>query len=612
VLFLQAQFSRRDGQEQRLIPAILGIFGHGNVAGLGQALREYAEKLTYMQPCNEQSMVHTATGFAKATKRRQTLACTSSIGPGATNMITGAATATINRLPVVLLPSDYYATRRQGAVLQQLEHPVSRDVSVNDCFRPVSRFFDRIMRPEQLIESLPEAMRILTDQAETGAVTIALPQDVQTEAYDYPVGLLEPRTWELERRLPTASAIEETITLLKRAKRPFLIAGGGVHYAEACADLRAFAEECGIPIGETFAGKGAIDSPSRLLVGGVGVTGAPSAAAIAREADLVICVGTRLTDFTTGSHSLFQNADVKLVSINTAGTDAFKMGAFAVQADAREALRALRDRARSLGCGPDPEYLLDVDRLNTDWLAQRSEAIRLDDSTPLTQLQVVGILNEQARLGDTVVAAAGSPPADLHQMWIATGAARSHLEFGFSCMGYEIPAALGVRLADPDGEVYVLIGDGTYLMNPTELKTAVQEQLKITVVLINNYGYQCIRRLQLSRTGRDFGNEFRSRDRLTNRLEGGYITVDFARNADSFGCATWSINDIDGLRNALSEARTETRPSVIVAEVQKHASGPSSQVWWDVAPAETSEDDLTSKLREAYESERTNLQRHYT
>jgi 3D-(3,5/4)-trihydroxycyclohexane-1,2-dione acylhydrolase (decyclizing) len=590
---------------------MFGIFGHGNVAGLGQALQEHGGGLPYMQPCNEQSMVHTASGFAKATNRRQTLACTSSIGPGATNMVTGAATATINRLPVLLLPSDYYATRKQGPVLQQLEHPVSFDLSVNDCFRPVSRFFDRITRPEQLIESLPQAMRVLTDPAETGTVTIALPQDIQAEAYDYPARLFERRTWELERRPPRAAAIEEAVGLLRRARRPFVVAGGGVHYSEAWDDLLAFAEEFGIPVGETFAGKGAIRRPSRVLVGGVGVTGAPSAGAVARDADVVVCVGTRLTDFTTGSHSLFQNPDVRFVSINVAGSDAFKLGALPVLADAREALRALRDAAREAGLKPDDAYLAEVDRANERWRDQRAETFGTRDREALTQAQVIGMINEQAGAGDTIVAAAGSPPGDLQQLWDASRGARAHIEFGYSCMGYEIPAGLGVRLTEPEGEVYVLIGDGTYLMNPTELKTAVQEDLKVTVVVLNNYGFQCIRRLQLARAGREFGNEFRVRDRRTNRLEGEYMTVDFAKNAEAFGCRAWSVDTADGLRAALREAREEARASVIVAEVQKHTFGPPSEVWWDVAPAEATDDEETRRLREAYEAERAELQRDY-
>jgi 3D-(3,5/4)-trihydroxycyclohexane-1,2-dione acylhydrolase (decyclizing) len=611
VRFLQAQWSRRDGEEQRLVPALFWIFGHGNVAGLGQALEEHGTELPYLQPCNEQSMVHTATGFAKATNRRQTLACTSSIGPGATNMVTGAATATINRLPVLLLPSDYYANRRQGPVLQQLEHPISFDVSVNDCFRPVSRFFDRIVRPEQLIESLPEAMRVLTDPAAAGAVTIALPQDVQAEACDFPAALFERRVWELERRPPAAQAIEEAAVLLREAERPFLVAGGGVHYSEAWGELRRFAEELGVPVGETFAGKGALREPSRLLVGGVGVTGAPSAGAVARDADLVLCVGTRLTDFTTGSRSLFQHPSVKLVSINVDGGDALKMGALPILGDARETLAALRQAAQAAGVRPRDDYLADVDELNGRWREQREEALRPSDDGPLTQAHVIGLVNEQAGAGDTIVAAAGSPPGDLHQLWDATGGGRPHLEFGYSCMGYEIPAGLGVRLTEPDGEVYVLIGDGTYLMNPTELKTAVQEGLKITVVLVNNYGFQCIRRLQLARAGREFGNEFRARDPKTNRLEGEYVTVDFAKNAEAFGCRAWSARTAGELRRALREAREETRACVVVAEVEKHVFAPPSEVWWDVAPAEVAEGEETRRLREAYESERSELQRQY-
>jgi len=611
VRFLQVQHSRRDGQEQRLIPALFGIFGHGNVAGLSQALVEYGDELPYYQPFNEQSMVHTAAGYAKATNRRSTLACSSSIGPGATNMVTGAALATINRLPVLLLPSDYYASRRQGPVLQQLEHPVSFDESVNDCFRPVSRFFDRISRADQLVESLPEAMRVLTDSAETGAVTIALPQDVQSEAFTWPARLFEQRVWELERRPAVDARIGELVELLRGAERPFLIAGGGVHYSEAWDALAEFAAAFGIPVGETSAGKGAFRGEEDLQLGGVGVTGNPAATALARSADLVICVGTRLTDFPTGSHSLFQHPDVRFAAINVAGHDAYKLGALPVVADAREALRAATAAGREAGLTPDTGYVAECRSTRAAWRKRvEEELFAVEDGEPLTQVAMLGIANRVAQAGDTIVAAAGSPPGDLLQLWDSTGGKNAHIEFGYSCMGYEIPASLGVRLAQPHGEVYTFIGDGTYLMNPTEIATAVQEGLKITVLLSKNDGFQCIRDLQLRSSGRDFGNEFRSRNPRSNRLDGNFVEIDFAANAASFGARTWSVRTARELETALAEARAETRPCAIVVETDRYRRGASSEVWWDVAPAEVSHDEVTTQARDEYELGREQ-QRYY-
>lgn len=612
VKYLQAQYSERDGVRRRLIPGMFGIFGHGNVAGLGQALFECGQDLPYYQPCNEQSMVHTALGFAKANRRAAALACTSSIGPGATNMITGAATATINRLPVLLLPSDYYATRHQGPVLQQLEHPVSADVSVNDCYRPVSRFFDRISRPEQLLTALPEAMRVLTDPAETGAVTIALPQDVQAHAYDYPAHLFEQRTWSIERRPPEAKRIAEAVGMLKAARRPVIIAGGGVHYSEAWVELQAFAEKFGIPIGETFGGKGAIRSSSPILIGALGVTGTPSAGEIGAKADLVIAIGTRLADFTTGSHSAFQHPDVKFISINVCGHDAYKLGALPVAADARAALAALAEAAAAAGLRPASSYLTEIAAAKEKWEKQvREEVYAQAPGEAMSQGQIIGVLNESAQAGDTIIAAAGSPPGDLHKLWDVSRGSICHLEFGYSCMGYELPAGLGVRMAQPKGEVYVFIGDGTYLMNPTELVTAMQERLKITVVIAENHGYQVIRQLQMARAGRSFGNEFRARDAATNRLEGEYLTIDFAKNAESMGARAWHAFTPDDLCRALREAREETRPCVIVAEAEKHRYLPGSGVWWDVAAAESSSDEVTRKLRAEYEEQRKRFQRFY-
>jgi 3D-(3,5/4)-trihydroxycyclohexane-1,2-dione acylhydrolase (decyclizing) len=612
VKYLQVQYSERDGQKRRLIPAIFGIFGHGNVAGLGQALYEYGQDLPYHQPQNEQSMVHTAIGFAKASLRLSTLACASSIGPGSTNMVTGAASATINRIPVLLLPADYYATRHQGPVLQQLEHPISFDVSVNDCFRPISRFFDRITRPEHLLTALPEAMRVLTDPAETGAVTLALPQDIQAHAYDYPAHFFENRVWRVERRLPDPQRIAEAVALIKAARRPFIIAGGGVHYSEAWAELESFVDTFGIPVGETFAGKGAIKNGSPLLLGGFGVTGTPSAGKIAGEADLVLCIGTRLADFATGSRSAFHNPDVKFITINVTGHDAYKVGALPIVADAREALRALSKAASEAGIKPRAAYTKEVASVKKEWEKQVKEKVYTQiKGEAMSQGQLIGLLNEEAKAGDTIITAAGGPPGDLHQLWDASGGRNIHLEFGYSCMGYEIPAGLGVRMTQPTGEVYVYVGDGTYLMNPTELVTAMKDRLKITVVIPNNHGFQIIRNLQMNRVGRSFGNEFRARDEKTNRLEAEYVDIDFAKNAESMGARAWNASTPDQVRKALREARKETRSCVIVVEVEKHRYLPSSGVWWDVAAAEVTNDPVTQELRHAYEEDRRRLQRFY-
>ena len=610
VEYLQAQHSERDGETRRLVPAMFGIFGHGNVAGLGQALEEYGTELTYLQARNEQSMVHAAAAYAKATKRRATLACTSSIGPGATNMITGAAGATINRLPVLLFPSDIFATRHQGPVLQQLEHPLAGDVSVNDCFRPVSRFFDRITRPEQLLTALPEAMRVLTSPAEAGAVTIALPQDVQSHAYQYPVSFFEERAWRIERPRPDARRIAEAVELLRGASRPVLIAGGGVHYSEAGRELALLAAQCGIPVAETFGGKGAVAEDAWYLLGGLGLEGNPATNEVVKSADLVVSVGTRLTDFATGSQSLFQNPAVRFVSVNVTDRDARKEGALPIVADAREALAALAAAAAEAGVATSEEYRREVVRLRERWLATRAAVAEQAPGEAMSQGQLILTLNEFLRPGDTVIAAAGGPPGDLLKIWDATGGRNCHLEFGYSCMGYEIPAGIGVRMAQEGGEVYVYVGDGTYLMNPTELVTAAQEGLKMTVVISENHGFQCIRRLQMWRAGRPFGNEFRARDGRA-RLEGEYLQLDLAKTAEGFGAVAFTADTPDALRSALEQARGESRTCVIVCETEKYRNLPPSEVWWDIAPSEASEDPVVQKIRAEYERDRAELQRFY-
>jgi len=607
VRYLAMQHSERDGRRQRSIRGMLGIFGHGNVAALGQAL-ESEPGLPYLQSRNEQAMVHTASAYAKASRRLSAFACTSSIGPGATNMVTGAALATVNRLPVLLLPGDTYATRRQGVVLQQLEHPSAGDISVNDCFRPVARFFDRITRPEQLMTALPEAMRVLTSPEEAGAVVLALPQDIQAEAYDFPARFFEERVWEIRRPQPDPRAVERVADLLAAAERPLIIAGGGVLYSEAEAELAALAERHGIPVAETFGGKGAVREARWWGLGGIGLEGNPACNEVARTADLVLSVGTRLTDFATGSQSLFEDPGVRFSSINVVDRDAYKQGAIAIVADAREALRALGAALADRGVSVSESHRRDVIERRDRWAEARDAALQGEHEAGMTQGRLIGVMQEAARPGDTVIAAAGGPPGDLLKVWDATDGRACHLEFGYSCMGYELPAALGVRLAQEHGEVVTFIGDGTFLMNPTELVTALQEGLKITLVISENHGFQVIRRLQLLRAGREFGNEFRARDG-DGRLSGDYVQLDLTKVAEGLGATAFHVSTPDEVAAALARAREIDGPVVVVAETLPHVDLPGAGVWWDVAPAEVSEDEVVRKLRAEYEADRDRLQR---
>ena len=612
VKFLQAQFSERDGIERRLIQGMWGILGHGNVSGLSQALVEYGRDLPFYQPCNEQSMVHASSGFARANLRLATMACTSSIGPGTTNMLTGAATATINRLPVLLFPSDYYATRFQGQVLQGLDHPTSMDVSVTDCFRVVSRFFDRITRPEQILFSLPEAMRVLTDPAETGTVTIALPQDIQGYAFDYPVNFFEKHIWRIERRQPDAQRIEEAIQLLQAAKRPLIIAGGGVHYSEAWDQLATFAEKFGIPIAETHAGKGAIRNDSDLLVGGAGHTGTATAAHFSAKADLVICIGTRLQDFITGSNSAFQNPQVRFIGINVCGHDAYKLGSLPIMADAREALRVLTRAGEAAGIRPDPEYTREIPIQKQKWNDLLAQEVKVQHpGEDINQGHLVTMLNDMMEPGDSLVAAAGTIPADLTKLFDSSNGRALYLEFGNSCMGFDIPAAIGVKMARKEGEVFVLMGDGNYQMHPMELVTAIQEQTKITVVLVDNGGFQSIHGHQKALVGHSLGNEFKIRDRETGLLDDGeFIDVDYVKNAQSIGLKAWRATDEAEIRQALSAARSETGSCMIVVPTEKYRYTPESGIWWEVIGAEVTGDPKTKELVDARETGRVN-QRFY-
>jgi 3D-(3,5/4)-trihydroxycyclohexane-1,2-dione acylhydrolase (decyclizing) len=571
VRFLAAQWSERDGRRRPAVPAVCGIFGHGNVLGLGEALAN--ERLPFLAPKHEQAMVHTAIGYAKVSRRLATLACTASIGPGATNLVTGAATATTNRLPVLLLPGDTYASRLQGPVLQQLQHPTSGDWTVNETLRPVSRFFDRVTRPVQLLDVLPAAMRVLLDPAETGAVTICLPQDVQGEAWDFPDAFFEPRTWPVARRPPEAGPLAAAAELLRQARRPLVVAGGGVRHSEAEAALTRLSEAHGIPVAETSAGKGS--AAVELALGGIGVNGTRAANEIAAAADVVVCAGTRLSDFTTASRSLFQDGDVRFVGLNVCEADARQLGGLPLVADARVALEAL-DAA--LGGRRAPAAHEEAVRAaQARWRDAVAADLAPRDGERMSQGQVLAALNASFGAGDWVVAAAGSPPGDLLKLWQPPPGSFTHIEFAFSCMGHEIPAALGIRLADPDaGEVVAVIGDGTYLMAPTELVTAVERELKITIVLLVNCGHQSIHALQRSVLGAGFGTEWRA-------------VVDYAANARSLGCEAWTAASPDELASALREARAQPRPGVIVCPVEPHRMLLGSGAWWDLGVPETSE-----------------------
>jgi len=613
VKFLQVQYTEYDGEEQRFIPAIWGIFGHGNVSGLSQALWEYGDDLPYYQPTNEQSMVHAASGFTRTKLRLQTFACTTSIGPGATNMITGAATAHINRLPVLLLPSDYYATRFQGQVLQDIEHPISMDMSVTDCFRVVSQFFDRITRPEQILYALPEAMRVMTDPVDAGPATLALPQDIQSVAFDYPVNFFKKKAWRIERRQPDQQRLEEAIAILKEAKAPYILAGGGVHYSKAWDELREFSDAFGIPVGETHSGRGSLQQESPLLIGGSGHTGTPLSGKYAKDADVVFLIGTRLADFATGSYSAWQNPDVKFISINVSGAHAHKLGALPIVADARDTLRKLTAMGKEAGIKPNGGYVesLAVDR--EAWLQRKRDEVYIQyPNERISQAQVIGVINDTMQDGDTMVCAAGTAPGDLHQLFEATGGRNLHLEFGNSCMGYEIPGSIGVRLAKPDsGEIYVFLGDGNYMLHPMELKTAMQENTKLTVILLNNDGYQSIHGHQKVLVGHSLGNEFRVRNQETGKLDDGeFVEIDYAKNAESIGLRAWTVTDEDQLKKALEEARAETRSCMIVVPIERYSRLPRSGIWWDVFGAEVTEDENTKKLVDEREDGRKG-QRYY-
>ncbi|WP_426944286.1 3D-(3,5/4)-trihydroxycyclohexane-1,2-dione acylhydrolase (decyclizing) [Pseudomonas oryzihabitans] len=611
VKFLDNQYLSVDGVETKFVAGVFTIFGHGNVLGLGQALEQEAGDLVVHQGRNEQGMAHAATGFAKQKLRRQIYACTSSVGPGAANMLTAAATATANRIPLLLLPGDVYASRQPDPVLQQIEQFHDLSISTNDAFRAVSKYWDRINRPEQLMSAAINAMRVLTDPAETGAVTLALPQDVQGEAYDYPDYFFAKRVYRLDRRPPVAAAIEDAVQLLKRKRKPLLICGGGVKYSGAAEALQRFAERFEIPFAETQAGKSAVVSSHELNVGGIGETGCLAANLLALEADLIIGVGTRYTDFTTSSKWLYQHPEVEFLNLNVAAFDAGKLDGLAVVADAREALLALTEALGATdyraGWGGQvgearERYRQEVERVYAVGYTGADFVPEIDDDLPravleefvrltgssLTQSQVLGRLNERLDDDAIIVAAAGSLPGDLQRAWQSKGVNTYHLEYGYSCMGYEINAALGVKLAEPEREVYALVGDGSYQMLHSELATSIQERRKINVVLLDNMTFGCINNLQVGHGMGSFGTEFRYRNPETGRLDGDFVPVDFAMSAAAYGCRTYSVRTLEELEAALTDARRQTVSTLIDIKVLPKTMLHGYLSWWRVGGAEVS------------------------
>jgi 3D-(3,5/4)-trihydroxycyclohexane-1,2-dione acylhydrolase (decyclizing) len=607
IRFLKNQYVERDGQEHLFFAGVLGIFGHGNVAGIGQALQQNPD-FPYYLVRNEQAGVHMASGFAKASNRMRAFACTSSIGPGATNMITGAALATINRLPVLLLPGDIFARRNVAPVLQQLESPATQDTGVNDCFKPVSRYWDRIYRPEQLITALPEAMRVLTSPSDCGAVTLSLPQDVQAEAYDYPEELFRKRVWLIRRGQPDEVSMSRAVAAIRSSRKPLIVAGGGVLMSEACAALDKFVAQTGIPVAETQAGKGSLAWDHPQSMGAIGATGTLAANRLAHSADLVIGIGTRYADFTTASMTAFQNPQVRFVNINMAEFDAYKVAAIPVVADARVALEQLV--AALAGFRVSKEYEAEASTLKLQWEAEVDRLFNLNNPGRPAQSEVIGALWEASGPRDVMLSAAGSHPGDLHKLWRTRTPNGYHMEYGYSCMGYEIPGAIGAKLADPSREVYVFLGDGTYQMMSSEIVTSVQEGVKIIIVLVDNHGFASIGALSRSLGMSGFGTSYRFRSPASGQLNGDPITVDFAANARSLGAHALKAATLKEFKEALRKAKTLDRTTVIVVETDPAVSVPGYESWWDVVAAEVSEMESVRAARVNYEKARKRERHH--
>jgi len=593
--FLKRQYVERDGKEQQFFAGCFGIFGHGNVTGIGQALQQNPDFRYYL--CrNEQAMVHTAAAFAKMSNRLRTLVCTTSIGPGATNMITGAAAATINRVPVLLLPGDIFARRNVAPVLQQLESSSSQDISVNDCFKPVSRYWDRIQRPEQILTALPEAMRVLTSPAETGAVTLALPQDVQPLAFDYPTEAFEKRVWRVPRPRGDAQAFRSAVERIRSSGCPVIIAGGGAIYSEATEALSRFAAQTGIAVAETQAGKGSLCYNHGQALGAMGVTGTPGANILARDADLVIGVGTRYTDFTTASKTAFQNPRVRFININVAEFDAYKHSGLPLVADAKVALEELTQALQ--GFHVNHEYSARINQMRAEWDQEVERIYSLRHGPPISQGEVIGVINTLSQPRDVVVNAAGSAPGDLHKLWRTRDPKGYHLEYGYSTMGYEIAGGLGIKMADPDREVYVLVGDGSYLMMAQEIVTSIQEGYKLNVIVVDNHGFSSIGGLSRSCGSGGFGTEYRYR--RNGELAGETLPIDFVANASSLGAVAVRAKTREELAEAVVAMRSHPRTSVVVIEVDIDQRVPGYESWWDVPIAEVSQMESVRAAHAAY------------
>ena len=607
IKFLKNQHISVDGKESPFFAGCFGIFGHGNVAGIGQALNENPD-FRYYQARNEQAMVHTAIAYAKVKNRQQAFACTTSIGPGAMNMITGAQTATINRIPVLLLPGDIFARREPDPVLQQVEYENTQDLAANDCFRFVSRYYDRINRAEQLIHSLPAAMRVLTSPSETGAVTLAMPQDVQAEAYDFPEKLFAKRVWPLMRNRPDSQALMKAADLIRQSTKPIIISGGGVIYSGADQKLNEIAAQSGIPVGETYAGKGAIPYDKPYNLGGLGATGTKAAIEIAGEADLVIGIGTRYSDFTSSSNSLFQNPEVKFININVKEFDAFKKGALPLVGDAKVTLEELHQQLGDYQVSNS--YREKIAKLNKEW---DEEVNRIYDEAngtnpPIHQAAVLGAVNEFIEPTDVMVCASGSMPGDLHKLWRSSDPKNFHLEYGNSCMGYEIAGGLGVKMAAPEREVYVLVGDGGYLMLNSEIITSIQEGYKLNIVILDNSGYASIGSLSESIGNERFGTQYRYRK--NGGLTGDNLPVDLGKNAESLGAHLFRADTVEELIDALKEAKKIDRTTVIYIKTDIYRTVKGYHAWWEVPIAEVSSLEEVKRARKEYE-ENKKRQKYY-
>ena len=591
--FLDAQYVELDGTEHKFVHGVMGIFGHGNVTGIGEALEYGGTGLRYIQGHNEQGLVHAATAFAKQKNRLGIYACTSSIGPGATNMITGAAAATVNRIPVLLLPGDTFADRQPDPVLQQIETPWDYTINANSAFKPVSRYWDRIERPEQLMVAGLNAMRVLTDPVETGAVTLCLPQDTQAEAYDYPESFFAKRIWHLDRRPLHSRQLKEAVALLSQAEKPLIIAGGGVHYSLATERLREFAKTFRIPVCETQAGKSAMSWKDEMSVGGVGVTGTSAANLLVKDADVVLVVGSRLQDFTTASKQGFAE-NAKILHLNVSQYDGLKMDSVALQADAKSGLESLHNALQTAGYQTSPEYRERIAQLQAEWNAEVDRLYQLTSAEGNVQTLIVGALNEFMAPEDVILCAAGSLPGDLHRLWRSELPKTYHLEYGYSCMGYEVSGGLGAKLALDQGEVYVIVGDGSYLMLHSEFLTTLKEHVKINVVLLDNSGYQCIKNLQMAHGSVGFGNEFRHREESTGRLTGEITPVDFKKYAEALGVKAFHAENVDEFREALQAAKQEKISTLIEVKVLPGTMTDGYHSWWRVGVPEVSNSKITT------------------